>query len=481
MAWSCTRQVVRAGALSFVILPFAPGGAHAHAGERAFVLLLPTGYYLLGGTLAVAATFLALKLVEPASIGALFRKRVTLFKLPEIHRLWFSLPALGASVLLLFAGWAGPRDPLENALPTIFWTFGWVGLTLAHALFGNLWALINPLWGADWVIGRTLAGLGRTAVKPLSYPDRLGFWPAIAGLLSFAWFELVFAAPEDPDLLANAILVYVIVNLLAMRLFGAAAWLEKGETFSVFFRVIAGLAPLQSARVAGDEKGLALELRLPGAALIELAPRRLDFALFVLLALASVSFDGLSKTFWWLDLAGVNPLEFPGRSAMVEWNSLGLLASAATLAALYFGAEFLGRRIGRETPPGWPFAAVVSLAPISLAFHFAHYLTAFLVNTQYALLALSDPFHRHWDLLGLGENRVTTSFLNNRDDVSLIWNAQAFAIVLGHILAVVMAQALSQWGGHGKRVRFAGQTPLAALMILYTLFGLWLLSTPVAG
>jgi hypothetical protein len=36
---------------------------------------------------------------------------------------------------------------------------------------------------------------------------------------------------------------------------------------------------------------------------------------FVLVALASVSFDGLSRTFWWIALAGENPLEHPGAQA----------------------------------------------------------------------------------------------------------------------------------------------------------------------
>jgi hypothetical protein len=203
--------------------------------------------------------------------------------------------------------------------------------------------------------------------------------------------------------------------------------------------------------------------------------------MFVLLALASVSFDGLSKTFWWLDLAGVNPLEFPGRSAMVAWNSLGLVGMVGVLALFYFLAQALGRRIARGASQGWPFGAVFSLAPISLGFHFAHYLTAFLVNVQYAFLSLSDPLNRKWDLLGLGHRHVTASFLNNQRDVTLIWNAQALAVVLGHVLAVIMAVALSGAPGNRAAGKWVAEAPLATLMIFYTLFGLWLLSTPVAG
>ena len=57
--------------------------------------------------------------------------------------------------------------------------------------------------------------------------------------------------------------------------------------------------------------------------------RRLNVNDLVLLTLSAVSFDGLSKTFWWLGLGGINPLEFPGRTAVMGRNSLGLLLSWA--------------------------------------------------------------------------------------------------------------------------------------------------------
>ena len=54
---------------------------------------------------------------------------------------------------------------------------------------------------------------------------------------------------------------------------------------------------------------------------------------FALVALASVSFDGLSKTFFYLGLNGLNPLEYPGRTALMDINAIGLLATCAALAA----------------------------------------------------------------------------------------------------------------------------------------------------
>ena len=55
----------------------------------------------------------------------------------------------------------------------------------------------------------------------------------------------------------------------------------------------------------------------PGAQILRAPPLAPGEAAFVALAIASVSFDGLAATFWWLARLGINPLEFPGRSAVL--------------------------------------------------------------------------------------------------------------------------------------------------------------------
>jgi hypothetical protein len=221
----------------------------------------------------------------------------------------------------------------------------------------------------------------------------------------------------------------------------------------------------------------------PGTALLEREPLPLSGVLFVLLTLSSVSFDGLSKTFWWLALGGINPLEYPGRSAVVDRNTIGLLLAFAALAICYWAAVRLGWILGR-TRAAFTAALgtlVYSIIPISIAFHFSHYLTAFLVNWQYALIAASDPFGTGLDLFGLGHPHVTTSFLNTYGGVRLIWNLQTAVIVAGHIAAIVLAHLLALRHFGDGRSAARSQLPLAALMVLYTLFGLWLLSTPTVG
>ena len=124
---------------------------------------------------------------------------------------------------------------------------------------------------------------------------------------------------------------------------------------------------------------------------------------------------------------------------------------------------------------------VFSIMPISLGFHFSHYLTALLVDVQYAYAAAGDPFGTGFNVLSQGHFHVTTSFLNTYEGTRAIWNAQTAGIVIGHVLAVLLAHELARRAIGDARTAVLSQVPLAAVMVAYTLLGLWLLSTPVAG
>jgi len=456
--------------LAFTLIAISASPALAHTSERAFILLLPTGYYLLGGALAVAASFVILLALPAKRVRRWCAARLDLAQIRAPSETWVSLASFAVLVVLTLAGYFGSRDPLDNPLPLTVWTLWWIGLTLAHALFGNLWRYLNP-----WVGPFRLLGLRRA---PLPY--RLGYWPAILFLLGFAWFELIYPAPDDPAVLARAVILYSIVTWIGMALFGEQAWLARGEAFSAFFGLIARVAPLQ-AEPAGPQRRLTLGL--PGRALADLPPLPPSGVLFVLLTLATVSFDGLSKTFWWLGLNDINPLEFPGRSAVMDNNSFGLVALWLLLSAALLSCLWIGRALAGLRGPFWPHAGALaaSILPISIGYQFAHYLTALLVNGQYATIALSDPFALGWFASEDRMHQVTTSFLSNHDSVTLIWNLQAAGIVVGHVVAVLVAHHLSLRLDPDRRTALLSQLPLAILMVAYTLFGLWLLSTPAAG
>jgi hypothetical protein len=310
-------------------------------------------------------------------------------------------------------------------------------------------------------------------------PQRIGYAPALLGLFAFGWFEIVDLAPDDPARLARAVTAYWFVTFIGIVVFGERAWMARGEFLNVFFGFIGRVAPLRMVRRG---KRIALTLSLPGAGLVTGPVPTLSGAVFILCALATVSFDGMSETWSWLAFLDINPLEFPGRSAVVVPNSMGLAGAGLALTgafilSLWMGIALTGRppNLGQAIP-----RLALSIIPISLAYHFAHYLVALLVNGQYALVAASDPLGTGADWLGLGQFYVTTSFLNVRESVETIWQVQSGAIIAGHVIAVCVAHriALDLW--KESRAATLGQIPLAVLMVGYTFFGLWLLAQPTA-
>jgi len=439
-------------ALALVAAPAA-----AHTSERGFVMLLPTGLYILGGALVVALSFAVMGAVPWRAFERLTRWRRPLVPFPDTRGAWPSAVSLALLVLLVVAGFTGTRDPLENPLPPFVWSLWWVGFTFLVAVFGNLWRVLNP-----W---RALHRLLWRGAPLLAYPGWLGAWPAVATYFGFAWFELVHPAPFDPGLLAAVCAAYALFTLAAMVLFGAEAWLARGEAFSVFFRMVGWLSPLRL------EAGR-LALGVPCAGLLEAGALGRGLAAFVLLALASVSFDGLSRTFWWLDLIGENPLEHPGRTDLLGRNTLGLAGTWLAMLAVYAAAVRGRGGFGRY---------VVAIVPIAFGYHFAHYLTSFTLDAQHALRALADPFGRGWNLTGFRDWHVTASFLADHETVHRIWNVQVAAIVAAHVAAVWIAHAIALREHASARAALLSQAPLTLLMVGYTVFGLWLLSPPVAG
>ncbi|CDX27080.1 conserved membrane hypothetical protein [Mesorhizobium sp. ORS 3324] len=456
-------------------LALLPTPAFAHASDRGHVLLLPTGYYIAGGALAVAISFLVLALLPPAALDRFWRRRLSLLAFGDGMRTIISLTSFAGFALLIAAGLFGSRDPLSNPLPLAIWTLLWAGFTLLQGVLGDLWSLLNP-WYGPWRVAVHVFGLRGDGTQPSRLPKWLGVWPAVILFSAFAWFELIDPAPDDPSRLALAAGAYWLASFVAMLFFGYGDWSRRGEFLTVFFSMVARFAPFE--RREGR-----LSLCWPGAKLLAAEPLPVSGMAFLLLTLSSVSFDGLSKTFVWLGLFGVNPLEFPGRSALIGIGSFGLVLTFVLLAAVFLLAVLLGQRLaGSECPFRQAAGLLVwSIVPIALAYHVAHYLTVLLVGGQYALVALSDPFGLGWNLFGTADSMVEAGVVAGAESAWWLWNLQAGVIIAGHVLAVLVAHGLA-WRLHPRPSRATlSQLPLTLLMIAYTIFGLWLLATPTAG
>ena len=261
-----------------------------------------------------------------------------------------------------------------------------------------------------------------------------------------------------------------------MTLFGPRRWLRQAEFFSVLMAQFGRLSVLarRGARVRAGWPGWQLG---NGAAFLPGIP------VFTLVLLGTGSFDGFNETFVWLDLIGVNPLAFPGRSAVVVPVILGLAGANLLLVGLFLVMIVTGDRLVGGGLPASRLLALFAptILPIALAYHMAHYLPSLLVDGQYVLVALNDPLGTGANLLGLADYYVTTGFFNHRETMRVIWLSQAAVIVFGHVIAVILAHAAAvQLYGNLSRAFRAG-LPLAVFMVLYTWLGLWLLAAPKGG
>jgi hypothetical protein len=115
---------------------------------------------------------------------------------------------------------------------------------------------------------------------------------------------------------------------------------------------------------------------------------------------------------------------------------------------------------------------VLSLVPIAFAYLVAHYFSLFVIQGQFMLSLISDPFGHEWDLFG------TVDFAPNLAIVSpeTIWYVQVISLTVGHVagLAIAHDRAVALFQNRGDALR--SQYPMLALMVLYTVGGLWLLS-----
>jgi len=116
-----------------------------------------------------------------------------------------------------------------------------------------------------------------------------------------------------------------------------------------------------------------------------------------------------------------------------------------------------------------------TLIPIALGYHLAHYLVFFLVQGQYIVPLLSDPFGYGWNLLGTARYRPNIAIVGAR----FAWYTAIAAVLLGHIAAVYLAhlQAMQTFATH--KLALASQIPLTALMVVYTFVSLSILAEPI--
>jgi hypothetical protein len=210
-----------------------------------------------------------------------------------------------------------------------------------------------------------------------------------------------------------------------------------------------------------------LNLRPPAVGLSRPEPVSPGGVFFVIVVLAGVAFDGLLETPLWNELR--RDLSLP--------QVAGLVALPLVFFAAYLGFVKLSQIFGGGTGGLRKFAAayVYSLVPIAVAYQVAHYYTLLLVQGQGVIRHVSDPFGWGWNILGTAGYSIDPGVIG----AAFVWYSQVALIVAGHVVAVYLAHlvALRLFEDPGRALR--SQLPMLALMILYTVFSLWIISQPI--
>jgi hypothetical protein len=381
------------------------------------------------------------------------------------------LGALGVAVfaIVVYAGLAGTSARADNLAPTAVYVGVWVGVPFLSLLFGDVFRLLSP-WRAigratGWVVARM------DPPEPLAYPARLGQWPAAIGLFAFAVCELCWAGARDPQPLAVLMLVYLAIQLFGMSLYGVDAWTRNGDAFGVWFGLLARLAPL------GRRTDGRLALRPPVIPTTRLAAVAGTTAV-LLVGIGSTGFDGAKEG------ALINPLMTDLQNAFSDLGLglgrslelafvVGLFLCVAAVSAIWaLGVAGMPRGELRLSRPELGRRFAHTLIPIAAAYLIAHYFSLLAYNGQDLWRLASDPLGDGSNLFGGAGASIDYSILG----ATAIWWVQAGALIVGHVAALVLAhdRALAVYGS--PRAATRSQIIMLAVMVCFTLLGLWVLS-----
>ncbi|HEV3093564.1 MAG TPA: fenitrothion hydrolase [Solirubrobacteraceae bacterium] len=452
----------------------SPAIAQAHGIIGKADLPIPVWLFSWAAAVVLVVSFVALStLWRTPQLQSEYRR--PMFKMPALLARAASVVGTGLFALVLYSGFAGAQVATVNFSVTFIYVIFWVGLPVLSVLFGDVFAALSP-WrscarAVHWA-GCRLAP-GRFERAPLAYPGWLGMWPAVVCLIGFAWLELVYvpADRDHPATLAALSLAYFAAMLLGMALFGVERWSEQGDGFGAYLQLLSRMSTLC------NERGLLYRRRLLSG--LADMPVRAGTVALVCTVIGTTTFDGFSNGGLWRSLepelqSVFAALGFTETPAVELTYTVGLLGCVALVAGVYrlgiAGVHGVNRRHGM-TELSHSFAH--TLAPIGFAYVLAHYFSLLIWQGQAVGYLASDPLGNGADIFGTGSWQIDYAIVS----YAAIWYVQVAALVSGHVggLALAHDRALATYSDAREAIR--SQYWMLAVMVAFTSFGLWLLSS----
>jgi hypothetical protein len=449
--------------------------AHAIGGVRDLPIPLWLFYY--GGAVVLVLSFVALGVLwrrprlEGAHEGRPLPPVLQRFLQSTGLRVVVGGASLALLIILFLASLVGEPSAGQNLAPTFVFVIFWVGLVIVVVVLGNVWPLLNP-WraGAD-LVAWFWREAGWSWSASVAYPERLGRWPAAVLLFAFTALELAYVEPANPRALALAIFLYSWTTWVGMGVFGREPWLRNGEAFNVYFDLLGRIALFGRRQSDGQ---LVVRPPLSGLTVRDFPAGTLAF---VAVMLGSVAFDGYSRTSRWLEwrfeLEAPYVLDNPGLGDLIVtgFNLAGLVSFVLLVVIAYLAAIQVAKLVATTTA-SLATAFVGSLVPIALAYALAHYFSLLLIQGQVAITLASDPFGYGWDLFGTADYQADATVISP----NTTWYFQVAVLVSGHVAGLVLAHDRAVTLFNSPRTAVRTQYAMLALMVLYTVGGLWLLS-----
>jgi len=472
-----------------LLLEQIPGEVGAHSFGTPYVLPLPLWMYAYGCAATLILTFAVLGFFASSRAAASRAPPPANRYVGRVHpRLLAALRAGAGACLLttLIAGFIGGTNPAQNIGMTMFWAVFMLGLAYSTALLGNLYALANP-W--RWAIAG-LEGLGMNlSISRVHTQKTVCCWPALALYVGLVWIELFL--PPEPFLLSLSLLAYSAITLIGATFYGKDTWFDHFDLFERFFGMIGKIAPLEYDKAQGNDR-CRIFLRPPFSACLRNHPQHVSSILFILFMLSSTTYDGIHETVWWISLFWTNLLSIlqpiwgsdvgKAQSLLIGWYGVyqqsGLVVFLFLYLALYASALLLSKALTGSGVPVRSLAMkfIYSVIPIALAYNFTHYFAMLVTQLANVPCLLGDPFDRGWNLLGLrdcGNQPILP--------MGFIWHLQVAVLLGGHISGVVLSHMEASRMYRSRRQVILSQLPILGLMVLYTVFGLWILALPLGA
>ena len=365
---------------------------------------------------------------------------------------------LGFALVIAAAWWGNPTYSV-NIAPTAFLIWFWVGLQLVSVLVGDVWSAFNPYPTIADAVASLKARIAKTPMSSADHGagDRRVGWVAVAAIAVYLWFELAYHSTDSPRSVAVFLTGYSAVMLGGAGVFGRG-WVRSADGFAVLFQKISLIAPIYR----DDTK--ALRLRTPLSGLTTMRGGLYSVA-FILTVLGATTFDGFTRSSIWLDLAG----DLTGWES-VFMSTLGLVVIIAFVATLYTLAVKAMAVVTGDSTRRLAERFAPTLVPIVVAYAFAHYFSALLLDGQVLINLLSDPFGHGWDLFGTRDYAINWTLVS---PAQIAW-VQAVSIAVGHVLAVAAAHDLAI-DRYQRETALRSQYPMLTVMVAYTVIGLLLL------